>query len=63
MILPLMICDLDFRYKNHGELQNSANKVWIRGNDAQPWIKVYDLYANQNDPDGTYKLSSSIEIE
>ncbi|MBS1920299.1 MAG: S8 family serine peptidase [Bacteroidetes bacterium] len=53
---------LDFHYKNHGELQDSANKVWIRGNDTQPWIKVYDLYANQNDADGTYKLTSSIEM-
>lgn len=53
---------LDFRYKNHGEFQDSADKVWIRGDDTKPWIKVYDLYANQNDPDGTYKLSSSIEL-
>ena len=53
---------LDFRYKNHGEFQDSADKVWIRGSDTQPWIKVYDLYANQNDPDATYKLTSSIEV-
>jgi hypothetical protein len=53
---------LDFRYKNHGQLPNAANKVWVRGNDTQPWIPAYDLYANQNDADGTYKLSSSIEL-
>jgi Subtilase family/Secretion system C-terminal sorting domain len=53
---------LDFRYKNHGQLPNAANNVWIRGNDTQPWIKAFDLYANQNDADGTYKLSSSIEL-
>ncbi|MFI5133000.1 MAG: S8 family serine peptidase [Chitinophagales bacterium] len=53
---------LDFRFKNHGETQDSANKVWIRGDDTKPWIKVYDLYANQNDADGTYKLSSSIKL-
>jgi hypothetical protein len=26
------------------------------------WIPVYDLYANQNPADGSYKLSSSIEL-
>lgn len=53
---------LDFRYKNHRQLPNAANNVWVRGNDTQPWIPAYDLYTNQNDADGTYKLSSSIEL-
>jgi hypothetical protein len=53
---------LDFRYKNHGQSSNATNKVWIRGNDQQNWIEVFDLAANQNIVDGTYKLSSSIEL-
>jgi hypothetical protein len=53
---------LDFRYKNHRQKANAANKVWMRGSDADTWIYVYDLFANQNNPDGTYKLSSSIEL-
>ncbi|HKB43782.1 MAG TPA: S8 family serine peptidase [Chitinophagaceae bacterium] len=53
---------LDFRYKNHDQQNNAADKVWIRGNDQQNWIPVYDLYANQNEADGSYKLSSSIEL-
>ena len=53
---------LDFRYKNHGQLSNPANKVWVRGKDDKNWIEAYDLYANQNEVDGTYKLTSSIEI-
>jgi Subtilase family/Secretion system C-terminal sorting domain len=52
---------LDFQYKNHGQSPNANNKVWVRGADSQPWIAVYDLYNNQNDP-GLYKLSSSIEV-
>jgi hypothetical protein len=51
----------DFRYKNHGQLTNAANKVWIRSNDAGSWIEVYDLFANQNIP-GSFKRSSSIEL-
>ena len=53
---------LDFRYKNHKQKANAANKVWIRGSDGGSWINVYDLFANQNDPDGSYKLSGSIEL-
>ncbi len=53
---------LDFRFKNHGQLSDPANKVWIRGSETDNWIPVYDLFVNQNDPDGSYKLSSSIEL-
>lgn len=53
---------LDFRYKNHGQETHAANKVWIRGSDADSWKEAYDLFANQNPVDGTYKLSSSIEL-
>lgn len=53
---------LDFQYKNHGQLPDAANKVWIRGSDTDNWIEVFDLVANQNDPGDSYKLSSSIEL-
>ena len=53
----------DFRYKNHGQKTNAANKVWIRGSDADlNWIPMYDLFANQNNADGSYKLSGSLEL-
>jgi hypothetical protein len=53
---------LDFRYKNHGQRNDAVNKVWLRGDDAQPWVQAYDLYANQNPVNGIYKQTSSIEI-
>lgn len=53
---------IDFRYKNHGQKNNAANKVWLRGSDTDSWIEVYNLYANQNEPDGSFKLSTSIEL-
>jgi hypothetical protein len=55
---------LDFRFKNHGQTfdpSNPNNKVWIRGNDTQPWIEAYDLFANQ-DPPGSFKKTTSIEL-
>lgn len=51
----------DFRYKHHGQGFHAANKVWIRGNDQQPWIEVYDLYANQETP-GVFRKIPAIEI-
>ena len=53
---------LDFRYKNHDQKTNQANKVWIRGSDVDSWIQVYDMFANQNSAGGSYKLSGSIEL-
>ncbi len=53
---------LDFRYKNHGQVLHAANRVWIRGNDMQNWIEVYNLAANQYPPDGRYQSSASIEL-
>lgn len=53
---------LDFHYKNHGQQAHTANKVWIRGDDDENWIEAYDLYANQNDVDGSFKQTTSIEV-
>lgn len=53
---------LNFRYKNHGQKNHPDNSVWIRGSYNDPWILVYNLYANQNPVNAGYKLSSSIEI-
>ncbi|OSZ80802.1 hypothetical protein CAP36_06040 [Chitinophagaceae bacterium IBVUCB2] len=53
---------LDFRYKNHGQGNNAANKVWIRGQDNQNWIEAYDLFANQNEVGDGYKRTASIEL-
>jgi hypothetical protein len=52
---------LDFYYKNHNQLPDGANRVWIRGDDTKPWIQVYDLHPNQADP-GFYKKSESIQL-
>ncbi|MBS1653362.1 MAG: S8 family serine peptidase [Bacteroidetes bacterium] len=52
---------LDFRFKQHSQVSNANNKVWIRGNDTSPWIEAYDLFNNQDDL-GIYKLSASIEV-
>jgi hypothetical protein len=53
---------LDFRYKNHTQLNYPANKVWIRGDDTKPWVLAYDLYANQNPADGSYKFTEGIKL-
>ncbi len=53
---------LDFQFKSHGDSISSAvNKIWIRGDDTQPWIEAFTLSANGNTP-GIFKRSPSIEI-
>ncbi len=39
---------LEFWYKNHGADNLAGNKVWMRASETQPWLQVFDLYANQN---------------
>ncbi len=58
---PTQDIRLDFLYKHHGQSDNNANRVWIRGSDSDPWIQVYDLYANQDEP-GIFRRSASIEV-
>ena len=52
---------LDFMYKHHNQVSNAANRVWIRGNDQQPWLPLYDLYAGQGAA-GVFKQTRSLEI-
>lgn len=37
----------DFKFRNHGQLKQPNTGVWMRGNDTDPWIQVYDLSTNQ----------------
>jgi hypothetical protein len=53
---------LAFRYKNHGQLSNPNNKVWIRGSDTDAWIEAYDLFQNQNEVEDGYKLTANIQV-
>ena len=53
---------IDFRYKNHGQPFFPSNAVWIRGNESDNWIKMYDLYANQLPVTAGYKLSASLQV-
>ena len=44
----------DFFYANEGVVYDSADAVWIRGSENDPWIRAYDLFANQSSL-GNYK--------
>lgn len=52
---------LDFRYLNR--LHSSTNtKVWVRGNDTQPWVQLYHFAANSSPKDGSYAKAPSLEV-
>ncbi len=54
---------LDFNFKTHGQFtDNAANRVWIRGSDTDNWIRVYNLFANQNGAGYGYKHAAGIEL-
>lgn len=50
----------DFSFKNHGQLKQPGTAVWMRGSDASPWVKVYDLSANQGKPGDIKRVSINI---
>jgi hypothetical protein len=52
---------LEFQYNHHGQTAHANNKVWIRGNDTQPWIEAYQL-DNNADNRGIYKKTNNIEL-
>ncbi len=55
---------LDFSFKHHGSSQvpHELNKVWIRGNDTEPWIEIYDLGVNQTALSGYWKQVPAIDL-
>jgi hypothetical protein len=53
---------LDFQFKSHGDsVVNTNNKIWIRGDDNDPWIEALTLSSNANIP-GIFKRTTSIEL-
>ena len=53
---------LDFQFKSHGDsVVNANNKIWIRGDDTQPWVEAFTLSSNGNVP-GVFKRTPSIEM-
>lgn len=52
---------LDFRFNMHGFNNPDSTKVWVRGDDKNPWVEVYNMVANRAG-NGIYKLAGSIEL-
>lgn len=52
---------LEFFYNHHGQTAHANNKVWIRGDDTQPWIVAYEL-GNSNESRGSYQKAGNIEV-
>ncbi len=55
---------LSFHFLHHGETQGAhpQNKVWIRGNDTQDWLELYDLGANQTPLGGNWQKVSGLPV-
>ncbi|HXW01726.1 MAG TPA: T9SS type A sorting domain-containing protein, partial [Anaerolineae bacterium] len=55
---------LAFHFKQHGitQLPHANNKVWIRGQDNQPWVELFDLGANQPVDAGIWKNVPALDV-
>lgn len=45
----------DFYYKNHGQTNETGNRVWMRGSENNAWVEAYNLFDNQADIGGWKK--------
>jgi len=54
--------ELLFDYANHGEENHANDSVWVRGNSANSWVGIYDLYANRPGT-GTYSSVGPIDVD
>ncbi len=52
----------DFHFMHHGQEADADNGVYLRGNDTSPWIKIYDLDANQGAPGVYAGLEDPIDL-
>jgi Subtilase family/Secretion system C-terminal sorting domain len=51
----------DFKFRNQGQLNSSTTDyVWMRGEDNQPWVQVYNLTANQGELGSVTQVSINI---
>jgi hypothetical protein len=55
---------MDLLYTQHGSYQtnNADNKIYVRGSEANTWVLLYDLGANQNATPGTWKKTASLDL-
>ena len=52
---------LSFYHNSHGDDPHPTDSVWIRGSNTDPWIGVYDLFANQ--VNGTFVHAQNIDLK
>lgn len=55
---------LNFHYKPHGVFQepHPQNKVWVRGNDQQPWIELFSLGGGANGMAGSWLSVAGLNL-
>lgn len=55
---------LAFYFKHHGFTQvvHPLNKVWVRGNDTNDWLEIFDLGVAQTLSPGEWKLVTGLDL-
>ncbi len=54
---------LSFAFMQHGEEEHSDDRIWVRRgyDDSEPWVEIYDWYANRG-TSGNWNMVSNIDI-
>lgn len=53
---------LGFDFMHHGEESHPEDKVWIRGNDTEAWLEIYDWFLN-NGGSGVTEQVVNLDID
>ncbi len=51
---------LSFSHLSHGDESHPTDSVWVRGSSNDPWVGVYDLFANQ--VNGSFVDANNIDL-
>jgi hypothetical protein len=54
--------EMSFYLADHADEEQPNDKVWIRGNNSETWVEVYDM-DNPSAPNHTYQLIDGIDID
>ncbi len=60
--IPIETLFLTFQYRNHEQESNPNNRVFVRGNENEAWLSIYNLDNNQALSAGLFAQTRSLDL-
>ena len=54
--------ELGFVFMHHGDEEHANDRVWVRGSNSDPFVEIYNLFANQGSA-GVYQIASGLDVD